>query len=343
MAEDGQQLRQIAIQMIQDMAENATETVESILKDENNSNAMDGLSSNRSYPNCTQVSDQFTAYWHLDKSILSKVPLKRNSPVLFAIDPDNFNPENQEHICNALLWNTDKVTEVTFTDEEYQKIWHHTPLYLLSYEGIAENLEPQAAKLNAVPGDYAIIRGFHQKKKMDTWGNMEIKIATASNVPDGYSHVTNLIFDGGTHTDAAGRSLWFPDVNNTSTFYRWGNRIALVYAGNSSNHGWIVEEDDDGPMNTFNHAWVGPGDPPPYPVCYYQTYVDVKNACAPRVNHQLRKIWYNRYISFQSDDLATSGAYEGYDLSWNLEYNTEHSEALDHNRFLVYRVNSSEL
>lgn len=335
--DNGTQLLLAVTDMAKQMAENAQQTVDGINKSGDEAGTISKLSLEHHYPAKVRVTDEFTADWYLEKSFLSKASAKQGEAVLFAPDPDVFKSEKEEHNCDAFLWQDGIVSKVSFTVEEYESKWSAVPLFLLSYKCSSDGSGKNLQKVAAVAGDWAVLYAIKQKTNMETWGSMEIMISTQQQAGEGYAAYDLLVFDGTTHDDYAGRPRYHPDVNTAGSKYDITGGIAVVYAGNSSNHGWVVEENDYGYEDVLNMDH-----PTPFPydlTAFGYSTVDVNPANSGRVDNQTRKFWYNTVSTINSDDIAKSGCYEGYDTSWSLAYNTEHEEALDDNHFWLKREN----
>ena len=78
------------------------------------------------------------------------------------------------------------------------------------------------------------------------WGPLRVfEVYTKDDQPQPYDYQTTLIFDGQTHEDPAGRTVYFADINDTWVrYYMASGGIALVPLSDTKKRGWIAIEDD---------------------------------------------------------------------------------------------------
>lgn len=259
------------------------------------------------------------------------MPASTSSPIIFAPDPDRFQPDDANHICAGYLVKDGKVTSVSFTLDEYRTEFSGIPLFLVGgieeADAVSSN-RPSAQNYTLSKGfpasvqsvRYAACHKIRMKTDHDPWSNEETEVYLSDPTISGlFKKETNWIFSGHWRNDAAGRYVYFDDVNN-SDWYVLENGIAF-FALDWVNRGWVAIEDDYWAGLHFR-IWPEPGPAPIDPVTIiFTAQTDVQKANGTilwdQVRDYLASSWRvsDPYIS--SDDIWQSGAYEDFTLAWN--------------------------
>lgn len=279
------------------------------------------------------------------------MPTSTTSPIIFAPDPDRFQPDDANHICAGYLVKDGRITSVSFTVDEYLKEFSGVPLFLVGgieeADAVSSN-RPSAQNHSLSKGTprsvqaarYATCHRIRMKTDHDPWSNEETEVYLWDPQFSAYSGETDWIFDGNWRYDAADRYVRFVDVNG-SNWYDLINGIAF-FALDWINRGWVAIEDDFWAGRHFR-TWTNPGPPPPahIPVIFgFEAQTDVQKADGTILWDQVREytVWYWDQ-SINSDDIWQSGAYEDFTLAWNPPPTQFNWYALNDNDF--WMVNNS--
>lgn len=276
----------------------------------------------------------------LERAKPSKInPKSKNASIIFAPDPDRFQPEEQEHTCVGWLVQNGEAQSVEFTKEEYEANFSNIPLYMVGFQEVRE---PAAAK-SSIPSSkiqssspYASCFQIKIIKNSEGWTNHETEVYLK--IPDELAYQGETIhkFDGTSRTDSSGRNVYYPDINDTGTWYNVVDEVAL-FALDSQNRGWVAIEDDYG--TGYHIRKENPGGCQNGLPCTVVFSTDVQFADGSAVWDVSREYFFilNTGINNQ-DDLWDSGAYENFTSSWS------HSGPYDwyelvHNGFRMKRNN----
>ncbi len=177
------------------------------------------------------------------------MPSNSTSKIIFAPDPDRFLRDDEAYIVKGLLVDHGSITPISFTLDDYVKRFANVPLYLVGYQDRTPIAQENSLK-KTTSGLYLACHKLHMKKDLDSGSNEECEVYTLSPGQTRYNMTTSLKFDGIGKPDAAGRSVYFPDVNMTSSIYTAVDRPAFFLL-QSQAQGWVAIEDDQPPAPTI--------------------------------------------------------------------------------------------
>lgn len=259
------------------------------------------------------------------------MPSAPTSAIIFAPDPDRFLRDGEAYVVKGLLVERGSITPISFTLDDYVKRFASVPLYFIGYQD-----RTPVAQVNSLQKTttalYLACRQIHMKKDLDPGSNEECEVYTLSPGQTSYNMETGLKFDGISKPDAAGRGVYFPDVNNTSTIYT-ATQIPAFFLLQSQAQGWVAIEDDQ-TAGTHNRD-------PGSSTCIYcpRIFSAAVTVCSPNwtVISTVRDFlyWYSGPIN--SDDIWQDGAYEGFDTGWDAvqHLDLDYKYSLNGNEFWV--------
>lgn len=259
------------------------------------------------------------------------MPSASTAKIIFAPDPDKFVRDKEAYLVKGLLVDRGSITPISFTLEDYVNFFASVPLYFVGYQD-----RTPAAQVNSLQkttsGLYLACRKIHMKQDLDPGSNEECEVYIMSPGQTSYNMETGLKFDGISKPDAAGRGVYFPDVNNTSTIYT-ATQIPAFFLLQPQAQGWCAIEDDQ-TAGTHNRD-------PGYSTCIYcpRLFSAAVTVCSPNwtVNSTVRDFvyWYSGPIN--SDDIWQDGCYEGFDTNWAAvgNQNVDYKYSLNGNEFWV--------
>lgn len=263
------------------------------------------------------------------------MPGATTSTIIFAPDPDRFLRDEEAYIVKGLLVDHGSITPISFTLDDYTNRFANIPLYFVGYQDRTPIAQANSLKKTTF-ALYLACRKIHMKKDLDPGSNEECEVYTLSPGQTNYNISTGLLFDGISKLDAADRSVYFPDVNNTSTIYT-ATQIPAFFQLQSQAQGWVAIE-DDGTAGTHNRNWFLPGPP----TC---TYCPLIFSAAVTVRYPDWTLsstargfscWYSGPIP-SDDDIWQDGCYEGFNTSWDAvsHPDSDYWYALNGNEFWV--------
>lgn len=338
------------------LAQRAPQVAEKLMSRQEFEATFDELELDRSLPRSFQTADGYFLQITLERAQPCQVsPASRNAEIIFAPDPDRFQPKNLNHTCQGFRVKAGNVEAVSFTLNDYLTSLSHIPLYIVGYKEEALNISASSSpgtarvinKASPVAGQVssfiaATCYQIRMKKDHDPWSNEECEVYThpaTSSAYATYKRETTLIFNGGSHLDAAGRTLSFPDVNN-SGIYTPSTSIALATL-DSYNRGWIAIEDDV--IAGIHHINIPLPGCPPNIDCYsvVGATVDVQLAVGTPIGGTVRFFDFLKRTGItDTDDIWQSGAYEQFNSSsFNPAPGTIPHYALNDNDFWMKREN----
>ncbi len=259
------------------------------------------------------------------------MPSAPTAKIIFAPDPDRFVRDGEAYLVKGLLVDRGSITPISFTWDDYANRFANVPLYLVGYQDRTPIAQINSLK-KTTSGLYLACRKIHMKKDHDPGSNEECEVYILSPGQSSYNMETGLKFDGISKPDAAGRGVYFPDVNNTSTIYT-ATQIPAFFLLQPQAQGWCAIEDDQ-TAGTHNRD-------PGSSTCIYcpRLFSAAVTVCSPNwtVTSTVRDFvyWYSGQIN--SDDIWQDGCYEGFDTNWAAvgNQNTDYWYSLNGNEFWV--------
>lgn len=170
--------------------------------------------------------------------------------IIIALDPDVFYPENPLRFpCYKLVEGSSNPVISEYVLESNMSPIPEV-IFFVSPQEIHKNPIQVFGKTAADSLPYLCVDKIRISKKQDS-SNEEFELfcrAGTSHFPSTTIH----LFDGDYHNDAAGRSVYYPDVNDANTDYDCLEDIALVCLTNSLN-GKILPIEDDKAAGCFTN------------------------------------------------------------------------------------------
>lgn len=264
-------------------------------------------------------------------------PKSKSAAIIFAPDPDRFQPEEMEHICTGWLAENGDVQPIEFTKDEYEAKLNNIPLYLVGFKEIDNNVLSKSGNSSSTihkiaSSPYAAVHSIRFKTSKETWGNHEFEVYLKLADLDEYSQGTTHKFDGISKNDAAGRYVYYSDINDKGVWYSLVDEPAF-FALDSKDRGWIAIEDDY-IVGTHNQGFQY-GCQSGYP-CSNFYVVDVQFADFSANYSVVRRLWYMPVSGTNLDDVWTKGCYEEFTSSWTHSGSYDWF-ALNHNDFRMKR------
>jgi hypothetical protein len=242
------------------------------------------------------------------------MPSNSTSKIIFAPDPDRFLRDDEAYIVKGLLVDRGSITPISFALDDYVKRFANVPLYLVGYQDRTPIAQSNSL-LKTAAALYLACHKIHMKKDLDWGSNEECEVYTSPPGQTRYNMTTGLLFDGIGKYDAAGRYVYFPDVNTTSSIYT-ASQIPAFFSLQSQAQGWVAIEDDQ-TAGTHNRNWFLPGPP----TCTYCPLIfsAAVTVCYPNwsVVSTVREFWCWYSGPINSDDVWQDGCYEGFDTTWD--------------------------